>query len=818
MSVVPKSSSSESSSPKVAYNKENNGSDSESFSQGVTQSIVRAKASSSTVAKKVMTASELLAKQGWSKQQSPHSYDMKYSSISPPEQRCPSARTISNQCFTFDQSMDEASLSSESFRIFEEMTTVYEASPMTSSYIKSTSKNNSSFMDEVESVYNNSPIPSTYINSPSKISSAEEVNSVYKNSPIQSKRTAISSSGKANVCAQQSVVPKKLMDASTWLDKSQTKVRSTKAIATSGISPSTAKAYGASTKNTNRSLSSADTSSKKKGRCINDWRSSFSAPPNNNNNRAGQPLALAVQREKQQRQKLNAEDLSTNNETRICLDKRTARLRYGKDFKADILQHRQQNSYLNNGTNHTEKVGCKIHERSVNGVSIVVRKRPMFDFERSRGDFDVVAIDNSSSESLDTCIIDNCVMHPDMKTKLVKPLLFHAQAAFDEHCSNDEIYRNIAEPLVNSTVKEGIIATILLYGQTGCGKSYTMSGIEERTANGIFQAIDSLRASKDYGSDNSTTDDAGQAVTLQFVELSGNGIRDLLVAKSTEMVKLLDDEDGICRLLNATSIDITSPEHLLEKVAEGKSRRATEATDKNGVSSRSHSILQVRIKGKGSGEGVLMLIDLAGSERRGDALYHSQERQKESAEINASLFALKECVRARASNSSRVPFRNHNLTRILRESFERDSKLCVIAAISPNATDTEHSVETLRFATSIVGTDASPGPSEGETRIVIPVVKALESRDIIPPKQWDNAQLKRFLSHKKMDRVQLTDKHDGKVLMRMSVQQMRTQLFDDKDSELAKKLFDLLRLENDKIDKLHRADRMKLSRARKGQR
>jgi hypothetical protein len=52
----------------------------------------------------------------------------------------------------------------------------------------------------------------------------------------------------------------------------------------------------------------------------------------------------------------------------------------------------------------------------------------------------------------------------------------------------------------------------------------------------------------------------------------------------------------------------------------------------------------------------------------------------------------------------------------------------------------------------------------------------------------------------------------------MSVQQMRTQLFDDKDSELAKKLFDLLRLENDKIDKLHRADRIKLSKARKGQR
>ncbi|KAK1746300.1 kinesin family protein [Skeletonema marinoi] len=194
---------------------------------------------------------------------------------------------------------------------------------------------------------------------------------------------------------------------------------------------------------------------------------------------------------------------------------------------------------------------------------------------------------------MDTCIIDNCVMHPDMKTKLVKPLFFPAQAAFDEHCSNDDIYKNIAEPLVNNTVKEGVVATLLLYGQTGCGKSYTMSGIEERTAKGIFQAIASLRAANDDGTNN---DDAGQ-VTLQFVELSGNKeIKDLLCAKSKEVVKLLDDEDGICRLLNAKSIDITSPEHLLQKIAEGKSRRATEATDKNGVSSRSHACCQIRIK------------------------------------------------------------------------------------------------------------------------------------------------------------------------------------------------------------------------------
>ena len=516
-------------------------------------------------------------------------------------------------------------------------------------------------------------------------------------------------------------------------------------------------------------------------------------------------MALAVQREKQQRQKKTAE--ADSNETRTNLDKRSARLRYGKDFKEDIRCHRQQHPHLNNSTNHSDKAGSEIYDRSVNGVSIVIRKRPIFDYEERRGDYDVVSIDNSSSTmAMDSCVIDNCVMHPDMKQKLIKPMCFPAHAAFDEHCSNDDIYKHIVEPLVHNMVNEGIVATILLYGQTGCGKSYTMSGIEERAAKGIFQAIAS------YERDDITTSDGACSITM--VELCGNKeIKDLLTAKSEEAVKLLDDEDGVCRLLNATSVDVTSPEHLLRKIAEGKSRRATEATDKNGVSSRSHACCQIRVKGC---KGVLTLIDLAGSERRGDSLYHSQDRQKESAEINASLFALKECVRARASNSTRVPFRNHSLTRILRESFERDgARLCIIAAVSPNATDTEHSVETLRFATSIVGTDSQI--SEGETRMVEPIMKTFESRDILSPKQWDNAQLKRFLAHKKVERVKLMEKHDGKALMKMSVQQLRAQLFDDKDSEQAKRLFDLLRLENDKITKLQRADRIKLSKARKGQ-
>lgn len=195
-------------------------------------------------------------------------------------------------------------------------------------------------------------------------------------------------------------------------------------------------------------------------------------------------------------------------------------------------------------------------------------------------------------------------------------------------------------------------------------------------------------------------------------------------------------------------------------------------------------------------------------------MYHSSERQKESAEINASLYALKECIRARANKLARIPFRSSSLTRILKESFERDgARLCVIACVAPNATDTEHSMETLKTVASIVGVDDQI--REAKAHAVTPH-KLQTKQAILPPKQWSHEHLKKFLVHKKMQRVKLSEKHDGKALMKMSVTQMRAHFFEDKDKELAKRLFDLLRKENDRVTQIQRKERAMLKQQRKG--
>jgi len=533
-------------------------------------------------------------------------------------------------------------------------------------------------------------------------------------------------------------------------------------------------------------------------------------------------LPLSVQREKERRHEENRQ-MRRQNETkspgasgtRRNLDKRTARLRYSGDFRADIMNHRKKNPHVNDGRNHCDD-DANIHQRERNGVTIFVRKRPIFQYELDRSDYDIVSVDSTSSDTLDTVMIHNCVMHPDMRQMFVKPVSFPCTGAFDEHCSDDSIYQHVAEPLVNIAVRGGV-ATILMYGQTGSGKTFTMSGIEERAAEGLFHALA-------YSNGREMHPTNKPSVTMQFVELTGKICKDLL-GRGSE-VKLADSDDGTVQLLGATSAPVTSASHLAKLIFKGKSRRATEATDKNGVSSRSHAVCQLRIKfhrKRNDRQGLLTLIDCAGSERRHDSMYHSSKRQKESAEINASLWALKECVRARALNdlhaeeggktSVHVPYRSSNLTRILRESFERDgAKLCVIATVAPNATDTEHTMETLRTVSGIVGFENLI--NEGEAHSVTPI-SSKEENMITPPKQWDHEQLVLWLSKRKFRRIKVTQILNGKTIMRMSLQQMRAQLFDQRDREEASRLFNALRKETDRVSKIQHRRRVELSNNRK---
>ena len=138
---------------------------------------------------------------------------------------------------------------------------------------------------------------------------------------------------------------------------------------------------------------------------------------------------------------------------------------------------------------------------------------------------------------------------------------------------------------------------------------------------------------------------------------------------------------------------------LMEIISFGLSVRTTGVTGANVDSSRSHGILQIFMKDvKGKVFSKISFIDLAGSERGADTLDQNRQTRMDGAEINKSLLALKECIRALDQDKKHTPFRGSKLTLVLRDSFMGNCKTLMIANVSPTATCCEHTLNTLRYA------------------------------------------------------------------------------------------------------------------------
>lgn len=150
---------------------------------------------------------------------------------------------------------------------------------------------------------------------------------------------------------------------------------------------------------------------------------------------------------------------------------------------------------------------------------------------------------------------------------------------------------------------------------------------------------------------------------------------------------------------------------VAQLIEHSSAARCTGQTGANAESSRSHSIMQFSLKKhKKDGEpggaevGRLSFIDLAGSERGADTFDNDRQTRLEGAEINKSLLALKECIRALDGEAPHVPFRGSKLTEVLRDSFVgAQARTVMIANISPSSSSVEHTLNTLRYADRVKG-------------------------------------------------------------------------------------------------------------------
>lgn len=197
-------------------------------------------------------------------------------------------------------------------------------------------------------------------------------------------------------------------------------------------------------------------------------------------------------------------------------------------------------------------------------------------------------------------------------------------------------------------------------------------------------------------------------VTLSYLEIYNETIRDLLVPGGTKQgLMLREDVNQAVSVAGLSSHHPRNVMQVMDMLVEGNAARTQSPTEANATSSRSHAVLQINVSRKDRNAAIsepttmatLSIIDLAGSERA-SATKNRGERLLEGANINKSLLALGSCINALCDprKKNHVPYRNSKLTRLLKFSLGGNCKTVMIVCVSPSSVHFDETQNTLRYA------------------------------------------------------------------------------------------------------------------------
>uniref|UniRef100_A0A804PTT2 Kinesin-like protein n=2 Tax=Zea mays TaxID=4577 RepID=A0A804PTT2_MAIZE len=323
----------------------------------------------------------------------------------------------------------------------------------------------------------------------------------------------------------------------------------------------------------------------------------------------------------------------------------------------------------------------------------------------------------------------DCVeLQPELKRLRLRKNNWESETyEFDEvltdFSSQKRVYEVVAKPVVES-VMEGYNGTVMAYGQTGTGKTFTLGrlGEEDTAARGIM-----VRAMEDILADITPGTDS---VSVSYLQLYMEMIQDLLDPVNDNIAIVEDPRTGDVSLPGATVVEVRDQKSFVDLLRVGEAHRVAANTKLNTESSRSHAILMVKsfvkvnvrrsVKGRTemdvsiSGENglssslvgslrppivrksKLVVVDLAGSERidKSGSEGHTLEEAKS---INLSLSALGKCINALAESSPHVPVRDSKLTRLLKDSFGGTARTSLVVTIGPSPRHRGETTSTIMF-------------------------------------------------------------------------------------------------------------------------
>ena len=425
-----------------------------------------------------------------------------------------------------------------------------------------------------------------------------------------------------------------------------------------------------------------------------------------------------------------------------------------------------------------------------------------------------------------------------------KKFVSHFDRIFPQNSKQEDVY-NFIHPIISLTLK-GINSTILAYGQTGSGKTYTMFG-EDFTMNDNYNGkLFSKRIKKDkynflvdqefvidpFSNTNGIIprvildlfkykNKTKTVITCSYIQVYNERIYDLLTDNTfkkpekklnfetainnnrsekvidQENLKIRDDKKLGPVVDGALELEANNFYDVFQMLRTGELNRKKRQTNKNEMSSRSHSIFMIYYNNKEEKKKAkISLCDLAGSEKYESNEHYKQVHFNELKSINKSLSILGNVIHALAKKKKvHIPYKDSTLTHLLSKNLEQ--KTYLIATISPSDNNFEDSLNTLNFAdrSHIVSTKVTPNNFEdnlldsGLDKITIKklsqelkelrqLLKIRSKRGTLEPIQQEliklkeeNSELKRLLNNPSIQKLIQENEYLRKELQKYSVSQ-----------------------------------------------
>ncbi|XP_039084181.1 kinesin-like protein KIF9 isoform X4 [Hyaena hyaena] len=265
------------------------------------------------------------------------------------------------------------------------------------------------------------------------------------------------------------------------------------------------------------------------------------------------------------------------------------------------------------------------------------------------------------------------------------------------NASQDLVYETVAKNVVSQAL-DGYNGTIMCYGQTGAGKTYTMTGATENYKHrGILpRALQQVFRMIEERPTHAIT------VRVSYLEIYNESLFDLLstlpyVGPSVTPMTIVENPQGV--FVKGLSVHLTSQEEdAFSLLFEGEANRIIASHTMNKNSSRSHCIFTIYVEAHSrtlsDGKYItskINLVDLAGSERLGKS---------------GAIIALGDQKR------DHIPFRQCKLTHALKDSLGGNCNMVLLTNIYGEAAQLEETLSSLRFASRMKLVTTEPAINE----------------------------------------------------------------------------------------------------------